>query len=115
MDALEVDIDGAKKLAKGGSNIYVFAENLGDGEFVKALLEGIGRTEEVDFGEARMIVMHLGSDGDIEELAQKYADSVIVCPHGNTSLRMARSLVALGVKAYSLHGGLAGLRSRAQQ
>lgn len=108
---LEVDSAQASKLAKSGSAVYVLMENFGDVELVKEVLKS-DKTEEIDFGEAKVIVMNLGEPDDIKDLAKKYENSVIVCPHGNTSLRMAKALQNLGVKAYSLKGGLAGLRSR---
>lgn len=109
---LEVDLNGAQKLANSGSEIIVLADNFGDVELVKEIFKTDNQVEEVDFGEAKVIVMGLGDRKDLEDLAKKYEKAVIICPHGNTSLRMANALKNMGVTSYSLKGGLAGLRSR---
>ncbi len=112
MAELEIDLEEAKKLAKSGSEIMVLIDNFGDVELVKEILEAKDNVEEIDFGEARVIVMSLGEPKDLSDLAKKYENAVIVCPHGNTSLRMANALKQIGVHAYSLRGGIAGLRAR---
>lgn len=109
---MEVSEKEAERLAASGSDVYVLIENFGDVDLVKEVLKSRGKTEEIDFGEAKTLVMGLGEPDDIKDLAKKYDNSIIVCPHGNTSLRMAKALQNLGVTAYSLKGGLAGLRSR---
>lgn len=87
-------------------------ENLGDVELVKETLGVNDKVKDLDISEARTLVMHLGDHKDIIELAKEYNNSIIVCPHGNTSLRMANALSNLGIKAYSLKGGLAAIKER---
>ncbi len=112
MDTLEVDLEDALKLADSGSEVKVLMDNFGDLEFVKGVFNDKNKIEETDFNEARVIVMNLGDAKDIRDVAKKFENCVIICPHGNTSLRMAVALHHLGVKAYSLQGGIAGLRNR---
>ncbi len=112
MEDLEVNLDGAEKLAQSGSQIRVLMDHFGDIDLVREVFKKGDKVEEMDFGEARILVMKLGETQDIMDLAKKFENCVIICPHGNTSLRVANALKNMGIHAYSLKGGLAGLRSR---
>ena len=46
------------------------------------------------------------------QIDKEYEGAVMVCPHGNTSKRFAEALKVIGVKAYSLRKGVAGLKSQ---
>ncbi len=109
-EELEIDLEQAKALANDKSKIFVLEQNVGDLEFVQETLDGKNGAESLDIGEAKALVMGLGDDEDLKGLADKYEGAVIVCPHGNTSLRIASALQRMGVRSYSLRKGLAGMR-----
>lgn len=112
MDDPEIDAGRGIELAGRGRRFYVFMNSLGDLELAREALGAGSRMEGIDMGEARTIMFMHGDRKSLREMAGKYEGAVIVCPHGRTSLEFARALSELGVKAYSLKGGIEGLRQR---
>ena len=110
---LEIDFEKAKELARDGHNVFVFINNFGELELVKEVLGSANRVRDLDFGEARQIIFKEGEKAEIEKSAREFQDAVIVCPHGRTSLKFVTALSEMGIRAYSLKGGIEGLRSRA--
>ena len=106
----EVDFDAGKKLVHSGSRVYVFINSFADLELVKEAF-GEGEVSDIDLGEARGIMFEQ-SRQDPKGMKGKFDHSLIVCPHGRSSLRFVQALSGYGVKAYSLHGGIEGLKSR---
>lgn len=98
---LEVDLDGARRLVaeKGSKLIW------------------LGGRPRIDIAEALGIegcsVEMIGPDEVYHcdgELAERLSGSVLVCPHGNTSLFLAQHLREnFGVEAYSLRGGISAV------
>lgn len=109
---IEINFDEAKELAKDGSSIYVFTNGPADLEFVKAMFDKDDNIYSIDFNEARVIAFSYKDRDLSSQYGLKYSNAVLVCPHGNTSLRFAKSLLELGIPAYSLKGGIAGLKVR---
>jgi rhodanese-related sulfurtransferase len=106
----EVDFDSGKKLVHSGSKVYVFINSFADLELVKEAF-GEGEISDIDLGEARGIMFEQ-SKQSADDMKGRFDNSLIVCPHGRSSLRFVQALAGYGVKAYSLHGGIEGLRSR---
>lgn len=111
MDPLEIDIEKAKELAKSGNTVEVFVQSHGDVELLKDVLETVN-VKEVNPGDARSIIMGLDDEDSLKQLAKKYSGSIIICPHGNTSLRFAKALSRLGIESYSLNGGISKITGR---
>ncbi len=109
MSADEIDLVRSIELASKGASVYVFINSFADIDYVKEVL-GSGQVTDVDLGEARGIMLEQSSE-DPAEMKRKFDGSVIVCPHGRTSLRFVHALKRYGVTAYSLHGGIEGLKS----
>lgn len=109
---LEIDFEKAKELAKEGRNVFVFINNVSELELVREVLGSDDHVHEVDFGEARQIIFKEGDKNDLEKRSKEFKDAIIVCPHGRTSLKFATALFEIGIKAYSLKGGIEGLKSR---
>ena len=111
---LEVDEKQATELVKAGADVYIFWRDASDIEFVQETLHAApGTVHDIDMSEAGKILMNLGNEGEMRQAGKEYEGSVIVCPHGNTSKRFAEALKALGIRAYSLRKGVAGLKERA--
>ena len=72
-----------------------------------------GGVHSVDMGKRRQIMFGEGDKKSLEENGMVFRDAVIVCPHGRTSLRFANLLSEMGIRAYSLKGGIEGLKGRA--
>ena len=105
----EIDSEESRRLAESGARIYVFINSPSDLAVVEEALGG--KAVSIDIGEARGIMF--GSQSfNPEAVKKKFRGSVIVCPHGNTSLMFVKALSAYGVTAYSLSGGIEGLKSR---
>jgi len=113
MDEQEVDAQKGKDLAGQGRNVYVFMNSLQDLELARQVLGAGNNAQDIDMGEARMIMFRHAQRKELMEHAAKFEGSLIVCPHGRTSLEFVHALSELGIKAYSLHGGIEGLKSRA--
>ncbi len=111
MKDLEVGLEEAKGLVGAGSRVYVFISNLGELELVGEVLGAKDRTYGMDIGIAREIIFNQDIKA-IRKVGEQFKDAVIVCPHGNTSLRFAEALSKLGVQSYSLNGGIEKLRGR---
>lgn len=111
MEDIEVDAAKGRQLAESGRNVYVFLNSLNDLEIVKYALDS-ENVQDIDMGEARTIMFRHGSKQELSQIAAKYSGSVIVCPHGRTSLEFSKALSELGISAYSLKGGIEGLKSR---
>lgn len=111
MSELEIDKEKAAALVKEGKSVYVFINDYGELDFVKESLGAKGNVHSMDIVVAREIIFNQDKKA-IEKMTGQFKDAVIVCPHGRTSLRFASALKELGVKAYSLHGGIEGLKQR---
>jgi rhodanese-related sulfurtransferase len=107
---LEVDFEGAAKLAGEGHKVFVFINNASELEFVREALGAGDGISNIDILIARQIVF--GDKVDLGNMAEEFRDSVIVCPHGRTSLKFAMALADRGIRAYSLRGGIEGLKAR---
>ncbi len=109
---LEIDLEKAKELVKDGHNVFVLINNFGELELVREIFGTTGFVRDLDFGEAKQIIFKEGYRSEIEKSAKEFQGAVIVCPHGHTSLRFAVALSDMGIKTYSLKGGIEGLKSR---
>ncbi|MHB1830246.1 MAG: hypothetical protein ACYCO0_02540 [Candidatus Micrarchaeaceae archaeon] len=109
----EIGAEEAHELVKKGREIYVFTNSYVDLELVAARLGAENGAKGIDIGEAMQIMLNTVDKGIAESLARKFDGSIIVCPHGRMSLEFASKLSGLGIKAYSLKGGIEGLKSRA--
>lgn len=109
MTSDEIDLDGSIELVGKGAGVYVFINSFADLDYVRETLGSEG-AKDMDLGEARGIILEQSSE-DPAEMKRKFEGSVIVCPHGRTSLRFVHALKRYGVRAYSLRGGIEGLRS----
>ncbi len=109
----EVSLEQAKEVAKTSRKAFVLAENYADLELVAELL-GISESEVamLEMDDLYPLVMEFGEEEELKAKASKYSNSVIICPHGNTSLKLVRAIKHLGVDAYSLKGGVAELKKR---
>ena len=109
----EVSLEEAKEIAKLSRKAFVLAENYADLELVAELLGlGEGEATMLEMDDLYPLVMEFGEDEELKAKASKYSNSIIVCPHGNTSLKLVRAIKQLGVGAYSLKGGVAELKKR---
>ncbi len=105
---LEVGLEEARLLAKKGRRIFIISDRMQDVEFVKEALCASGHADAIGFEEARSIASGAGNDNiDLE----RFSGSIIVCPHGNSSLRFAIAMHARGIQSYSLNGGIEMLKS----
>lgn len=108
----DIDFEEAKKLVEAGKKIMLFESNYSE---VQLLSETFGVDEEkvgiIDINDFQIVYMHYGEEDEIKKTASKFEDAVIVCQHGNTSRVFADALAGNGVKAYSLHRGIAGILS----
>ena len=110
---LEIGVEEAKEMAKQGRQIFVFVSNPSELEFVGEMLGAAEKVHDIDFGDARQIIFKEGEKESLEKMGRIYRDGIIVCPHGRSSLKFASALSEMGIKAYSLKGGIEGMRSRA--
>jgi rhodanese-related sulfurtransferase len=110
---LEIDLEKARALARAGKSVFVIAKDSGELELVKKVLGAGDVVYGVDFGEARRIIFKEGDRKSLEECGLMFRDAVIVCPHGRTSLRLAGALSEMGIRAYSLKGGIEELKGGA--
>ena len=109
----EVSLEEAKEIAKVSRKAFVLAENYADLELVAELLGmGEGEVTMLDMDDVYPLVMEFGEEEELKAKASKYSNSVIICPHGNTSLKLVRAIKMVGVGAYSLKGGVAELKKR---
>ncbi len=109
---IEISYEEAIELVKGGSRIYVFMNGPSDLEFVREVFGAEDAICPIDFNEARAIAFDYKDSSLSSQYGLKYGNAVLVCPHGNTSLRFAKALAELGIISYSLRGGIAALKSR---
>ncbi len=110
---IEIGVENAQKLVKKGREIYVFLNNYADLEFVTEVFGAKNGAKGIDTGEAMQIMLNTVDKGMAEAIGRKFDGSIIVCPHGRMSLEFASKLSGLGIRAYSLKGGIEGLKSRA--
>ncbi len=110
---LEVDLKEARKKVASGSRIMLFETRYSE---VQLLSEAFALKEDeiniIDMNDFHTLNLHYGEEEDLKEIAKKFDESVIVCPHGNTSKMLAEILAKEGVKAYSLKGGIEGMLKR---
>ena len=111
MNEMEIDEEQAKVLVKEGKSVYVFINDYGELELVKESLGAKDNVHNIDIVVAREIIFNQDKKV-IGKMTGQFKDAIIVCPHGRTSLRFATVLKELGVKAYSLRGGIEGLKQR---
>lgn len=111
MNEMEIDADKAASLVKEGKSVYVFINDYGELELVKESLGATDGVHDMDIVVAREIIFNQDKKA-IEKMAAQFKDAIIVCPHGRTSLRFAMALKELGIRSYSLHKGIEGLRQR---
>lgn len=109
---LEIDFEKAREFAKAGKSFLVLANDQDELEMVKKVLGAKGGVHSADIVAARRIIFGEGDRKSLEENGMVFRDAVIVCPHGRTSLRLASLLSEMGIGAYSLKGGIEGLKSR---
>ena len=110
---LEIDFERAKELAKAGNNFFVLANDSNNLELVREVLGVEGAVHGVDMEETKQILFGEDAKKLLEKRGEAFRDAVIVCPHGRTSLRFANLLSEMGIRAYSLKGGIEGLKGRA--
>lgn len=110
---IEISYDEAMELVKSGSSVYVFMNSPADMEFVKAVFYREKAVYPIEFNEARAIAFNYKDSSLSSQYGIKYSNAVLVCPHGNTSLRFAKALAELGITSYSLRGGITALKEKA--
>ena len=97
----EMDIEEARKLVSSNKTRFVW---LG-GE------PRIDMAEALGIGKDRFTVMRPDAVYHADRaLAESLSKSVLVCPHGNSSLFLAQHLMEeFNVEVYSLHGGISAI------
>ncbi len=107
----EINFDEALELVRSDATVYAFVNNIGELEFLKEMLNSKD-VLSIDLDEAREIVM-CSIEGTLPSIdVKKYEHSIVVCPHGKTSLKFIRSLSVFNITAHSLKEGTEGLRMR---
>ncbi len=110
-EALEVDKNGAERVLSKKRPAYVLGDSYRDLDFIReAFSLGKLDVELVDMNDFYPAIMNYGDDSELKAMAKKYDGALIVCPHGISSKAFAEALRALGANAYSLKGGIEGLR-----
>jgi rhodanese-related sulfurtransferase len=110
-NSLEVDAKEAAEITSHGAKVFVLEQEYNDIEFVSETLKARS-AERLDMNDVHPLLMSYGTEEELKKIGKKFDGAVIVCPHGNTSLRLAQALSTIGIKAYSLRKGIAGLRGR---
>lgn len=105
---LEIDEREAVELLKKGHSLCLLTNDALDAGFVGEVLSA--PVHVADMHEVHDIISDDGPEA--RAAAAKYDGNVIVCPHGRSSKVFAAALNDLGIKAYSLVGGIEGLKQR---
>jgi len=99
-DVKEVDLEEAKKMIEGSGKKFVWIGGPTRVAIPEILDVSDTQVLAIEGAEIRMF-----SDDKLKVLK----DCIIVCPHGRSSLVIAKFLKAKNIEAYSLKGGVAAI------
>lgn len=104
----EIELETALDLVRSGKSVFVWI-----GGWTNTPL-----AELLELDEKNVVAVEpyelLDSDRYPKELL-KYDRPVFVCHHGISSYELVKALGAMGVKGYSLAGGIEGIKQRGQR
>ena len=105
-DPDEIELREALELVNSGKSIFVWI-----GGWTTTPLAGLLGIDESKVMEASPFQLILDNKSYPEEL-KKYDRPIFVCQHGLSSYDLVKELATMGIKAYSLKGGVEGIKGR---